>query len=301
MIEVVFNQSASIGLMMAQSFGKGNYPENHGTPAFMFYGGEKPSKATLEQMRAAWFAEERENWVKAVPLGGKKEDVFCFDLLLNIGGIGHDFGQERKRVIHRFDYAESEEAEQRIKESLECLEGFCQRVEDGDSVRIWFGREAEDMCGMLWLCNEMVRRELPLDKVYFVKLPVEKLNTGEVRDEEWWKFAGLQTLIELEEIQFYANQWEALREANTSLRVIVDDNVLSATEDYYDEMIWQEIQMMDGEFRQSKLVGQLLEQQIGIRDSWITYRLENFLETEALELVAVDHEDSWNRILRERG
>ncbi len=300
MLEVVFNESASISLMMAQRYGKGPFPEDHGIPAVMFYGEQKPSEEELEKMRVDWLAKEREKWEKAVPLGGKGTDIFCFDLVLNIGGIGDDFVEERKRVLHRFDYTEIDVAGRRIKETLDRMEAFCQRVEDGEPVRIWFGRGVEDMCGMLWLCHEIVSRGLACDEIYAVKLPEEKLSSDEVRDEEFCQFAQLQTLMEREEIQFYASQWEALKAANAPLRVAVRDCVLSATEDYYDVLIWKEIEKMDGEFQQTKLIGRLLDKGMDIRDSWLTYRLNRFVEQDKLELVAVDHECSWIRILRRK-
>lgn len=298
MLETVFNQSASVCLMMAQRYGKGPFPKGRGVPGFMFYGGQKPSEEELEKMRAVWFVKEQEKWEKAVPLGGKGTDIFYFDLVLNIGGIGDDFMEERNQVLQRFDYAEVCEAQHHVKETTERLENFCQRVGTGEPVRIWYGRGAEDMCGMIWLCNEIVRRGLPADNIYFVKLPEEKLNTREVGESEWCQYAGLQTLMGQEEIRFYASQWEALKAANAPLRVAARDCILSATEDFYDEIIWQEIEKMDREFQQTKLIGRLLDAGIDIRDSWLRYRLDRFLEAGRLELVAVDHEYSWNRILR---
>jgi len=300
MLEVVFNESASISLMMAQRYGKGSFPKRHGTPGFVFYGDEEPTKEELEQLRAEWLAEEQKKWEKAVPLGGNGMDIFCFDLLLHIGGIGAEFVEERKRVLHRFGYAETCEAEGRVVEALDRLETFCQRVQDGEAVRIWYGRKPEDMCGMIWLCHEMCRHGLPIDKINFVELPKEKLSSGEVSEEEWCQYAALQTLMAPEEIQVCASQWEALREANAPLRVVVNGCVLSATEDFYDELIWQEIEKMDAEFHQHKLVVKLLEAKAGIHDAWVTCRLDQFLEKDKLELVAVDHECPYIRILRRK-
>lgn len=300
MLEVVFGQNVDISLMMAQRYGEGPFPEGR-LPGFMFYGDKEPSQEEKEKLYSDYLAKEREKWENTVPLGGNRNDIYGFDLILDIGGIGDDFIEERKRVLYRFDHAEPDQAERRIKENLERLEAFCQRVYDGEEVRLWFGRKSEDMCGMLWLCYEMVRRDLPLDKVNFIKLLGEKLSVGELRDAEWSQYAALQTLIEPEEIQFYASQWEALREADAPLRVVTDGCVLSATDDFYDEAIWQEIEKQEGDFYQTKLIGRLLDQRIGIRDSWISYRFDCFLDAGRLELVAVDHECSWIRILRKRG
>ncbi|MBR3785534.1 MAG: DUF1835 domain-containing protein [Firmicutes bacterium] len=298
MLEVVFNESASISLMMAQRYGKGTFPRTQGIPGFVFYGDTKPSEEELEQLRADWLAKEQEKREKAVPLGGKGTDVFCFDLLLNIGGIGDDFLEERKHVLKRFAYLQEEAVERRVKDTMIRLDTFCQRVQDGEAVRLWYVRKPEDMCGMTWICYEMCRREVPLDKVNFVEFPKEKLSSGEVSEEEWSQYAALQTLMDVEEIRFCASQWEALREANAPLRVVVNGCVVSATEDFYDGLIWQEVEQQEVDFYQTKLIGRLLDQGIGIRDSWLSYRFDYFLEAEKLELVAVDHECPWIRILR---
>lgn len=297
MLEVVFGQNTDVSLMMAQRYGEGPFPEGR-LPGFMFYGKEEPSQEEKEKLYSDYLAIEKAKWENTVPLGGNKSDIYGFDLILDIGGIGDDFMEERKRVLHRFDHAELDQAERRIKENLERLEAFCQRVCDGEAVRFWFGRKSEDMCGLLWLCYEMVRRDLPLDRVNFVKLPGEKLSAGELRDAVWSQYAALQTLIEPEEILFYASQWEALRDTNAPLRVVVNGCVLSATEDFYDEAIWQEVEKQDGDFYQTKLIGRLLDQGLGTRDSWLSYRFDYFLEADKLELVAVDHECPWIRILR---
>ena len=301
MLEVVFNQSASISLLMAQRYGNGEYYLNGCVPGFAFYGDKEPTKEEIEKMKADWTKEEIEKWKNVVPLGGSGADIYCFDFLLHIGGIGDDFLEERKRVLGRFDYVESEKLQCRIKGRLERLEEFCQRVGNGEELRIWFGADSEEKCGLLWLCYEMVRRDLPLDKVNFVKLSKEKLNSGELRDEEWSRYAALQALMEPDEIRFYASQWKALREADAPLRVVMDGCVLSATEDFYDEAIWQEVEKQEGDFYQTKLIGRLLDQRIGIRDSWLAYRFDCFLDAGKLELVAVDQECSWIRILRKKG
>ena len=300
MLEVVFNESASVSLMMAQKYGNGDYYMKGSTPGFAFYGGSEPTEEEIEKLKSDWMREEEEKWAKAVPLGGSKADIFCFDLLLQIGGVGADFMEERRRVLRRFDYLEPEDLDRHIKDRLERLETFCQRVKDGVEVRIWYGQDAEERCGVLWLCHEMCRRKLPLDKVNFVELPNEKLNTREIDDAEWYHLASLQTLMDQEEIQFHASQWDAMIEANAPLRVVVNGCVLSATEDFYDEMIWQEIEKAEEEFSQPKLIGRLLDLRIGVPDSWISYRLDRFVETGALKIVAMDHECPWIRVLKRK-
>ena len=300
MLEVVFNESASVSLRMAQRYGNGDFYLKGHVPGFMFYGGKRPSKEEQEKLKDQWLRKEQEKWEKAVPLGGKGTDIFCFDFVLNLGSIGDSFVEERKHVLKRFSYEAEDTAERRIRTALEQLEVFCQRVKEGEEIRIWFGNNAEELCGMTWLCHELIRRALPCNKVNFIRLPEGKLNSDEVEDHLWCEFAELQTLMEPETIQFHASQWEALMESDAPLRVAVDGCVLSAMEDFYDEIIWREIEKMEDEFSQPKLIGRLLDSGIGIRDSWIGYRLDYFLEVDRLELIAMDHECPWIRVLKRK-
>lgn len=300
MLEVVFNESASVSLRMAQRYGNGDFYLKGHVPGFMFYGGKRPSKEEQEKLKEQWLRKEQEKWEKAVPLGGKETDIFCFDFVLNLGDIGEHFIEARKHVLKRFGYEEEDVVERRMRTALEQLEVFCQRVANGEETRVWLGNNAEELCGMTWLCHELIRRKLPCDKVNFVSLPKEKLTSGEVEEHMWCEFAKLQTLMNPEEIQFHASQWEALKAADAPLRVAVDGCVLSATEDFYDEVIWQEIEKIEVEFSQPMLIGRLLDSGIGIRDSWIRYRLDYFLEVNRLKLVAMDHECPWIRMLRRK-
>jgi hypothetical protein len=66
-------------------------------------------------------------------------------------------------------------------------------------------------------------------------------------------------------------------------------------EDFYDPLLLQKIEQLHrekGEFGVGRLVGGVLESQIGVWDSWLTYRISKMIEAGLLE-VSETAEDGW--------
>lgn len=300
MIEIVFNHSAYVSMMIAQDYGKGPFKESGGIPGLMFYGGEKPTEEELESYRKKLKAEEKEKWEAAAPLGGKKSDVFGFDLIFSMGAIADAcFDVDRKKIMCSFDDVEIDWVENRLNKTKSDLETIFQSIAEGREVRVWYGRIADDMCGLLWLCNQIHRRNLPCENLYFIKLPDEKMGCGDVRDEEWHKYLSLQRSLTEELLADYSQQWEDLQAENAALRAVINGRVLSVEEYFYDPWIQLELDKMPEEFSQAKLIGRILDKYpIGLGDTWITKRLDKQIHEGKLMIVEVDSDCSWIRTLK---
>lgn len=309
MLEIVFNHSAYVSMMIAQDYGKGPYQDHGGIPGMMFYGAidtENPEKAfdetELAAIREEWKKEDRRKWEEAVPLGGKKSDVFGFELFLSMGKIADvDFEAERKAFMRTFADVELEwiGKENRLNKAKADLETVCQRIAEGQEARIWYGRIADDVCGMLWLCDQIHRRNLPCDRLYFIKLPDEKLGCGDVCAEEWHKYLSLQRPLTEELVKDFAQQWRSLQAEDAALRAVINGRALSVSEDFYDALIQHELDQADDKFSQSWLIGRILDKYpIGLGDTWIRKRLDKQIAEGKLEIVEMDPDCSWIRTLR---
>ena len=102
MIEIVFSDSACGSLVVAQNYGKGKY---HGGAVSVFLHHADETEPTVEEIHEAQLrAEENDRlaWENAIPLGGKRDDVYCFDIGLSIGDISDNgIGEQRRDILKK--------------------------------------------------------------------------------------------------------------------------------------------------------------------------------------------------------
>ena len=87
MLEIVFSESACGALKLAQRYGEGKYRGGAIGVIARNKDGSEPSQEELDKLRREAEERERRAWERAVPLGGQREDVFCFALALSVGNV----------------------------------------------------------------------------------------------------------------------------------------------------------------------------------------------------------------------
>lgn len=317
MVEIVFGESAGGSLKVAQSYGKGKY---HGGCFGVIVTHEDGSKPTQEEIaQAQREAEERERaaWDNAVPLGGNSKDVFAISFGLSMGDISESFPGEKRlsalRELYRI-YPEDaagvadEMFERSQKDAMEAL----RRIKAGEKVRIWYSSQPDELCGMYWFMDQLRLNGACDGDIYTVRLPemefkederiiIRKNSWGDIEPGECHRYIELEQKASSLLIKVCASRWKELQEENASLRAEINGKLMSVREDLYDEYILQELEKQPDEFREARLIGQVLGRyQLGIGDAWVARRVEAMVQAGSLSVAeeAGEGMPSYHRTLR---
>lgn len=317
MIEIVFSDSACGSLKAAQHYGKGKFHSGGICVLFSDANGRKPSKKEIEDAQRDAVERNRLAWERATPLGGNPSDVYGFDLALSVGNISENtLGSGRQQVLAQLYsiYPNNEEhqaAQDRLQRANVNLQAVYDRAATGEALRIWYSNKPDELCGLYWVLAQLNQLKERCGQVYLVKLPdweadendnvVRKAGWGEVAAGEWHRYLALQKSATMVFCQSCASHWRALQKENAPLRAMLNGQLVSAPETFYDDFIIREIAEEGDEFQEAMIVGRvLLKYHLGISDSWVALRIEEMILARKLEPVSELIEDSpiYHRILK---
>lgn len=317
MIDILFSDSACGSLKIAQHFGEGKYPVGCMSIIVSHTDGSKPSKEEIETARKEAEEKARMAWDNATPLDGKTSDIYGFNLLLSIGDISENrLGIKRKQVLeHLFSVYPNDQEHQVAKEivnrAIEDLKTVRERAAMGETFRVWYSNQPDDMCGLYWFMSQLNQWNVNDGQVVIVKLPecefdgngnvVQKNSWAEVAPEEWYQYFAFQKTVPSVFIQCCASHWQALQTENTPLRAVLNGQLVSMSEKLYDDFIRCEIEAEDEKFHEAMIVGRVLgKYQLGICDSWVALRIEEMIKDRKLETVTWGDKDMpfYHRVLK---
>ena len=301
MIEVVFNESAYGSLKEAQHYGVGKY---HGVATSVFLhdqGGAEPTKAQMQEAQQRAEERARRSWENAVPLGGKQEDLYCISLAWSVGEISESMiGSQRREVMEKLFSVWSEDQmaqiiDRKLQDAQTALTAVLRRYSAGEDVRVWYSHNPDEMCGMYWLLTQL-RPLKQRGSIYLVKLPEWEYtgeNTvsmrngwGEIGPGEWGRYLPLQQEAQPAFLSLCATKWNQLEEENAPLRVFLNGQLQSASEDIYDSFIAREILAQPEVFNEAFVIGNVLgKYQLGIGDAWVAMRIDKMIAEGKLEIV----------------
>lgn len=317
MIEIVFSDSACGSLKVAQHYGKGNYQGGCIGVIISHADGSKPTKEEVEAAQREAKKKARLAWESATPLGGNTADIYGFNLVLSVGDISENQpGIKRKQTLEHlysiFPNHEGRQAAQemfkRVKEDLKTVQ---ERVAVGESLRIWYSNQPDEMCGLYWFMGQLNQWKVHGKQVSIVKLPeweademgniVQKSGWGEVAPGEWHRYLTLQKPVLPVFEQSCASHWQELQRENAPLRATLNGQLISAPETLYDDFIFREIAAEGEEFQEAKVIGRVIgKYQLGIGDFWVAFRIEEMIREGKLEVVSAVAEDMpvYHRVLK---
>ena len=316
MLEIVFGESACGSLKVAQGYGKGKYC---GDAVSVFIRKTDGTEPTTEEMQAAQLqaAEEaRRDWENAIPLESKRDDVYCFDIALSVGDISDDgMGEQRRKVLRwmlSVGYIKDIEhqVDEKMQNTAKALASVMERYGAGEEVRIWYSDQPDELCGMYWLMAQLHALKCKTT-IYLVKLPnweygkenavISRNGWGEIAPSEWGRYISLQEGVRPEFLSSCALKWRQLQKENAHLRVMLNGQLQSVSEDIYDSFILREIAAQKEEFNMAVVIGKVLgKYQLGVSDAWISNRMEKLIEDGILEVIkdAPEGDLSYRKVLR---
>ncbi|SDI46596.1 DUF3658 domain-containing protein [Desulfosporosinus hippei] len=317
MIEIVFSDSACGSLKVAQRYGTGQYQGGCMGVVISHADGNKPTKEEVEAVRREAEEKARLAWESAVPLGGNIADIYGFNLMLSVGDISENQpGIKRKQTLeHLYSVYPNDEGHQAAQEIFKRVKADLKRVQErtavGESLRIWYSNQPDEMCGLYWFMEQLNQWKVHCKQIAIVKLPewdadekgniVQKSGWGGVAPGEWHRFLALQKPVLPVFEQSCASHWQELQRENAPLRATLNGQLISAPETLYDDFIFREIAAEGEEFQEAKVIGRVIgKYQLGIGDSWVALRIEKMIREGKLEAVSAVAEDMpiYHRVLK---
>lgn len=319
MIEVVFSDSACGALKIAQNYSVGEFDSGVTVGVILSSDdGAVASEEEIEVFRQEFIERERLEWENGTPMGGNPSDVYSFALSLSIGDISED--TPHKKRMQTLDwlygiYPDIDDGpplgEQITQEVLKNLHEVSKRITSGESVRIWYSENPDEMCAMYWFMSEICRLKLKEGQILIVKQPdfkqdetgcVQNFSSwGEVPPGQWHSYLAHQQTAPLSFCKYCAEQWQRLKKENSPLRAVINSRLMSVSETLYDDIIIRQIEQESDEFNEAMIIGKILgKYQLGIGDAWIAHRIEEFIANGKLVIVTSSDADlpSYHRILK---
>lgn len=301
MLELCFDMSTRGALRVAQHCGRGGKgavgvivaASDQGDPAVA----EQEARRAAEAFRRHQEELERE----AIPLGGDPGDVMTLSLGLDMGDIREPLGEVRHQLLKQW-YDWDEVADRDWGRCLEAAEHL-KAVGPGDTVRIWVDRTPASACGLLHAASLLKDTKAA---VHVVALPpwrerpdgvVETyLGWGEVEPERFGHFLSREEPVPPLALGAMAHRWEVLQKENAPLRAVVNGQVRSVGEDFYDDLIRRHIP--EGQTKIAPIIGNVLGQEWpGIGDVWLAERIRWMLSTGELRMVREDREMFYSSVV----
>ena len=300
MLELCFSQSARGGLRCAQHCGGG------GRKVFgVIVGRDDGRPATRKEIRQAQKQAQQKREAldrEAIPLGGTPSDVLGLSLGLDMGDIREPLGEARRELLRRWYDGNDEAADQDWQETLESADRL-RACGTGDAVRIWVDHTPSSACGLLHAASLLKDTKAA---VHVVALPpwrerpdgvVETyLGWGEVEPELFGQFLSREEPVPPVALGAMAHRWEALRQENAPLRAVVNGQVRSVGEDFYDGLIRKHIP--EGQTKIALIIGDVLGwEKPGIGDIWLVERIRWMLSAGELRMVREDRERFYRSVV----
>lgn len=182
--------------------------------------------------------------------------------------------------------AEKEELGRENLQNWKILKVFLTK---GEPVRIWYGHNPEDYCGLLHVSTLLEEYE---NAIYLVKCPeVVKdglgytyvQGFGQMQPKLLSCYTDWQYRAEKEELRLLASQWDKLVEENAPLRAVINHQVVSVPEDFYDFLIRRQFPVSC--IKQADLIGDIMDQSLGVQGFWLRKRIQKLIELGEMEVV----------------
>ena len=299
MLELCFSQSARGGLRCAQHCGGG------GRKVFgVIVGRDDGRPATRKEIRQAQKQAQQKREAldrEAIPLGGTAADVLGLTLGLDMGDIPEPLGEARRELLRRWYDGNDEAADRDWQETLESADRL-RACGTGDAVRIWVDHTPSSACGLLHAASILEKTGAAVSVVSLPhwreegKAVVSYQGWGEVEPELFGHFLSREEPVPPLALGAMAHRWEVLQKENAPLRAVVNGQVRSVGEDFYDDLIRRHIP--EGQTKIANIIGNVLGQERpGIGDIWLVERIRWMLSAGELRMVREDKEMFYSSVV----
>lgn len=316
MIEILFSESAAASLSVAACNGK----NIGGVSSAIIVGEDGESQASnqeeIQKMIREHEEKERINWEKAIPIEIDRKDILCFPVALSIGDITEqELGKQRNAALQKLMSIYPDDikpaALEMIDTAKKSLKELFKRTEKGEAIRVWTSDIPDEACGFCWLIDQLKSIGFENLDITYVKLPdfhvmpdgtvVLYSGWGEVAPHQWGHLASYGQKLPVNYMYALSFRWQQLKKENAPLRAVVNRQLVSVPETFYDSFILRELEDQGDEFMEANLIGKVIgKYSLGISDSLIALRIDSFINDGMLKPItqAKPEDPYYHRMLR---
>lgn len=316
MIEILFSESAAASLSVAACNGK----NIGGVSSAIIVGEDGESQASnqeeIQKMIREHEEKERINWEKAIPIEIDRKDILCFPVALSIGDITEqELGKQRNAALQKLMSIYPDDikpaALEMIDTAKKSLKVLFKRTEKGEAIRVWTSDIPDEACGFCWLIDQLKSIGFENLDITYVKLPdfhvmpdgtvVLYSGWGEVAPHQWGHLASYGQKLPVNYMYALSFRWQQLKKENAPLRAVVNRQLVSVPETFYDSFILRELEDQGDEFMEANLIGKVIgKYSLGISDSLIALRIDSFINDGMLKPItqAKPEDPYYHRMLR---
>lgn len=291
MIELCFSNAVKGCLRVAQHCGAGGagavgliYGAAEGTPP-----SDVEYAVVLDRARRA--AEMRSR--RAVSLGGQPSDVLTLSLGLDQGDLREPLGEARRALLRSW-YEDDESVERVWQQNVHAAARLtaCGKEEP---VRIWADHTPHSACGLLHAAGILKETVAPvtlmLPPPWQVRedgmIEVYDQGWGEVCPEEFGRFLHLERPLPPQVLKMLSSRWERLQRENAPLRAVINGQVCSVEESFYDALLRKHLPTEETTIG-AVIANVLVQEHPGIGDVWLAGRLRRMLADGELRMIRED-------------
>lgn len=316
MIEILFSESAAASLSVAACNGK----NIGGVSSAIIVGEDGESQASnqeeIQKMIREHEEKERINWEKAIPIEIDRKYILCFPVALSIGDITEqELGKQRNAALQKLMSIYPDDikpaALEMIDTAKKSLKELFKRTEKGEAIRVWTSDIPDEACGFCWLIDQLKSIGFENLDITYVKLPdfhvmpdgtvVLYSGWGEVAPHQWGHLASYGQKLPVNYMYALSFRWQQLKKENAPLRAVVNRQLVSVPETFYDSFILRELEDQGDEFMEANLIGKVIgKYSLGISDSLIALRIDSFINDGMLKPItqAKPEDPYYHRMLR---
>lgn len=219
----------------------------------------------------------------------------------------HYSKQEAETLRYFYKDISDEEITEAYKDELKQIRTrhtkFRKCLENGESVRVWICNNANEYCGLYWLCNEIQKLNnqlylvvIPDYEYSFVNRHYTTVYGWGFEEENLTSFADNIKELNKGEISYFAREWEVLKKIKKQLRILVNGSVVSIEKDFFDSAILSFVS--EAPIAQSEVMGKFLGAWHCCSVAFVSERIEQMIakgQINVCEDIVDEHGCYWPR------
>lgn len=226
------------------------------------------------------------------PLFAETKGLMFIGPDLDIGDISKDLGEsERQQSLNLLLNSRwtRDDLENLVVNQRKEMDQLLRAAKAGETIRIWKSDAAFSSAAFAYVCYQLKDVEADI-RVVSLKNPwladedtiISYSHWGELAPEEFdFVLADEERLSRIEK-ESQAERWKVLKKENSLLRAVVNGQLISVPEDFYDHLLLKHLR--EGEFVIEELIAELLgSYPLGVSDSWYHYRIQEMIREQKLE------------------